>query len=119
MISVSSNANMVAADLERASRRTIKRVAVTLAEAGVDVRDEWRANANESSHAYSKHYQKAITSRPAGFLTVDIAPFSGAQSDMSFEFGSRNQPPHLDGQRALDRYAPLIERRIAAQALDF
>jgi hypothetical protein len=33
---------------------------------------------------------------------------------MSFEYGSRNQPPHLDGQRAADAVGPTIDKLVSA-----
>lgn len=115
-ISIQSNGAEIAADLGRIGRTATRRLATTIPEAAIDLRDEWRANAAESSGNYSKHYQRAIRYEMDGPLAAVISPDTGmAQGDMSFEFGSVNQPPHLDGQRALDRMASLIERRIAAQ----
>ena len=113
-ISISSNGSEIAADLGRQGYRMTRRMAGVIREAGEDMEREWRANLVESSGAYSKHYQKAIKSKPTGALEVTIAPWSGKQSNMAFEFGDHNHPPHLDGQRALDSLHRLIERRIAA-----
>ena len=113
-IRISSNANIIGADLGKQSAAITRRMIPVLREAGDDLADEWRANARESSGNYSKHYQRAIQSKVTGPLEVTVAPWSGKQSDMSFEFGSINQPPHLDGQRAMDSLHKLIERRIAA-----
>lgn len=72
-------------------------------------------NARRSEGAHGKHYHKAFTTeiRPvfAGFGTVihsgEYGPdIARPQGGMSFEFGSRNQPPHLDLARSADLIGP-------------
>lgn len=110
-ISVTSNGDTIAAELGRMSARTTRRMNEAVREAGTDLRDEWRENATETAGAHGKHYPKAIEAH-SGWLQSEIYPNESAQQGaMSFEFGSRNQPPHLDGQRALDALAPRIARR--------
>jgi hypothetical protein len=48
----------------------------------------------------------------AGFaIEVETGPERGMkQGGMSFEFGSRNQPPHLDGLRAMPLAAARLDR---------
>lgn len=116
MVSASSNIGMVTASLEKAKRDTLRTLKVEVPAAAREVRDLWRENANASSHAYSQHYQRAIDVRPGGYLTSEIAPWSGRQSNMAFEFGDHNHPPHLDGQRALDSLTSKIQRRLGAAA---
>ena len=113
-VTVSSNANAVAADLGRQSAQMTRRLIAVVREAGKDLEAEWVANATETAGAHGVHYPRSIKARPTGPLEVTIAPWSGKQSGMSCEFGSRNQPPHLDGQRALDTLHKMIERRIEA-----
>jgi hypothetical protein len=118
-VSVSINGAEVIGDLTRIGGRALRQMRSAIEEAGTDVRDEWRANATETAGAHGKHYPKAIMSKMTGPLEATIEPQEGMkQAGMSFEFGSRNQPPHNDGQRAIDHYAPLIARRIEA-ALTF
>lgn len=82
--------------------------------AGEGFRDDWVHNARETSGQHGVHYPDAITTemRFGGFgITVETGPESGRrQGGMGpgFEFGSENQPPHLDGLRAM----PLAERRL-------
>lgn len=81
----------------------------------IDVRDLWRENATITAGKHGKLYPKSIQyEMKSGFnhITGEIMPKGGPQSDMSFELGSRNQPPHLDGQRAFDTWRPEIQRRI-------
>jgi len=115
-ISIESNGAELIADLGNVGRQATRRLATTIPEAAIDLRDEWRANAEETAGEHGKHYPRAIRYEMDGLLEAVIAPDpSMPQGSMSFEFGSANQPPHLDGQRALDRMAAAIERRIAAQ----
>jgi hypothetical protein len=86
-------------------------------EAGNDLRDEWRANARATSGQHGKHYPDSITAdmRVSTNIEVEIGPDPRLpQGGMSFEFGSVNQPPHLDGQRAADTVVPRLDRRIDA-----
>lgn len=111
-VSISTNGATVAADFARIGPRVTRRLITIVAEAAADVRDEWKANATESSGAHGVHYPKSIRWYPEGPLSAVIHPAEGMkQAGMSFEFGSRNQPAHLDGQRALDILAPRIRRR--------
>lgn len=76
------------------------------------IEDHWRANAEQTAGTHGKHYPKRIGSRLSpGFTTIEaeVGPIKpGPQADMSFEFGSVNQPPHLDGLRAAEFEAPAI-----------
>jgi hypothetical protein len=91
-----------------------------MAEAGDAVAREWQANARETSGAHGKHYPSTITSElvfDLGGISVDIGPESARRQGgmgRGFEFGSRNQPPHLDGLRALDGAQQRIERMVDA-----
>lgn len=117
-ITVTVNTAEVVRDLGRIDKQAFKATVSVIEQSGIDVRDAWRANATASSGAHGKHYPKSINSRMVpGFtsIAVDVEPTAGMkQAGMSFEYGSRNQPPHLDGQKAIDRYAAIIQRRIQA-----
>lgn len=115
-ITIESNANEIIADIGRMTREVTNRMASVIESSAVDMRDEWRANARVTAGKHGKHYPNSIQYRMTGAFEAIIAPDeSQTQGAMSFEFGSRNQPPHLDGQRALDYLAPLITRRIESQ----
>ena len=70
-----------------------------------------KVNAKVSAGKHGKRYPAAITAETARFsgfgATVyqgEYGPQSGLpQGEMSFEFGSRNQKPHLDLARSADR----------------
>lgn len=72
----------------------------------------WKANATATSGVHGKHYPDAITkSIKPGLATVgvEVGPESGRpQGGMSFEHGSVNQPPHMDGNRAADVVEPMF-----------
>ncbi len=75
------------------------------------LRDLWRDNAKDTAGAHGKHYPKAITassaSRGVGDVAWEVGPLSALpQGGMSFEYGSVNQPPHLDGARAAEVVEP-------------
>jgi hypothetical protein len=85
-------------------------------EAGNAFRDEWKANARETSGEHGKYYPESIEADLAfsvSSIAVDVGPNPGMkQGGMSFEFGSENQPPHLDGLRALEGIVPRVERMV-------
>lgn len=84
----------------------------------------WRRNARQSAGAHGRLYPASITSttRTVGkVIEGEVGPDpSRPQGAMGpgFEFGSVNQPPHLDGQRALDVQSPLFLRDIAKLGFD-
>lgn len=82
--------------------------------------EEWRKNARETSGEHGKWYPASIDSDvtfSVRGVTVEAGPNkSKRQGGMGpgFEFGSQNQPPHLDGLRALDGMQQRAERVIDA-----
>lgn len=78
----------------------------------------WQANARATSGTHGKLYPKSISAELAfgiSTVSVDVGPdASMPQGGMGpgFEYGSSNQPPHLDGQKAMDATAPAIEAAI-------
>ena len=77
--------------------------------------EQWRKNAVETSGVHGKHYPKSIDTER--IVSTDIAfeigpnPFK-KQGRMSFEEGSVNQPPHLDGAKALEKVGPLVLKSV-------
>jgi hypothetical protein len=74
-----------------------------------------RDNAKRSSGAHGKLYPKAFTTEMHGVVSFGgVNGISGEygpdpafpQGGMSFEFGSRNQKPHLDLARSADIIGP-------------
>lgn len=73
-----------------------------------------RGFARESAGAHGKHYHKAITAEARSPFSWEYGPDAGMpQGGMSFEFGSRNQPPHLDLARSADVVAPRFARDVS------
>lgn len=106
----------LATDIDAGSMRVGKAARELVDETSRDLERDWRKNATETAGRHGKHYPKSIKRRMTfGGLGADIEPDAGMrQGGMSFEFGSSKQPPHLDGQRALDESAPRFARRVSA-----
>jgi hypothetical protein len=79
--------------------------------------DAWRANAAATAGEHGKHYPASIDSErkaSVGGIEYEIGPNPGMpQGGMSFEEGSVNQPPHLDGAKAADANLPAISEKVA------
>lgn len=102
-------------DLGKTGRKVTPTMVKVFTEAGVDLRDQWRENATATAGEHGKHYPKSITHelKVSTSIVVEIGPDKALpQGGMSFEYGSVNQPPHLDGQRAADSEIPKIDRRV-------
>jgi hypothetical protein len=108
----------LAADLSQVGPKSIPAMRGVMAEVGSAFALEWAANARETSGQHGKWYPDSIDSELAfdiGGISVDVGPNSAKkQGSMGrgFEFGSVNQPPHLDGLRALDGTQMRAERII-------
>lgn len=103
----------LALELGNASRTVASGLVDAFKQAGDEFRDDWKENAVLTSGETGKHYPNSITaeSRIALGIEIEVGPDpSMKQGGMSFEFGSRNQPPHLDGARALPNAGARLER---------
>lgn len=90
--------------------------------ARLDMDDVLRANAYQgnrlardfarvSAGKHGKHYHRAFSAEPKGALAWEYGPDSSKpQGGMSFEGGSRNQPPHNDLAKSLDIQGPKFAR---------
>ena len=112
----------LANDLGAAPAKVASALFDTFKAAGEDFAQAWADNARATAGAHGKHYPDSITSETkVGFgIEVETGPESGRkQGSMGrgFEFGSRNQPPHLDGLRALGPADAKLTRQ-AENALD-
>lgn len=102
------------AEMPRLGAAGAKAITKVLAEGAVELRDQWRENAKETAGKHGRHYPKSIVVWPriSTDVVFDIGPDPRLpQGGMSFEFGSQNQPAHLDGQRAADEVLPKIQGR--------
>lgn len=105
----------LAKDLGQAPRRLSVALYDVYKAEGVQFAKEWAANARETSGAHGKFYPDSIDSEThvALGIEVKIGPNSGKKQGgmgRGFEFGSVNQPPHLDGARALPAAEQRLER---------
>lgn len=103
----------LAEDLAAAAAKIIPAAEVAMVEIGKQMETQWRANATATAGAHGVHYPGTIQATTNG-LVSEISPKSGQQHAMSFEEGSRNQPPHLDGQKAADVVGPVGATLLAA-----
>lgn len=95
----------LAVGLQQAGVRAGVAIREPVLAAGEMIVDTWKAGARVSSGAHGIHYSDAISAElvfDLAGVAVDMGPETGKpQGGMSFERGSRNQPPHADGLKAL------------------
>lgn len=120
-MSGASEIRQLAADLSQVGARSVPAMRKVFSEAGDFVAKEWRANAEATSGEHGIHYPKSIEAelRFSLNIEVEIGPNPAKrQGGMSFEYGSVNQPPHLDGLKAVDKVEPLVSRAIGLAVED-
>ena len=92
--------------LDGASHEAARRTYPVVETHAKELRDAWQANARKTARRHGKHYPRAITADQVPItdaIAWEIGPEARRrQGGMGpgFEYGSRNQPPHLDGARA-------------------
>lgn len=110
----------LAGDLSQVTAKMVPALRATMGAAGEAFANDWRDNARETSGIHGKWYPDSIDSElvfNATGVSVDVGPNAAKkQGSMGrgFEFGSENQPPHLDGLRALDGAQQRVERMVDA-----
>lgn len=109
--------NVLAAELGKASRGVALGLYKVYEESGEAFARDWASNARATSGVHGKHYPDSIDheTRVAFGISVEVGPNSAKpQGSMGrgFELGSVNQPPHLDGTRAV----PAAEARLSKAA---
>jgi hypothetical protein len=108
----------LAGDLTQVSAKMVPALRTTMGAAGEAFANDWRDNARATSGTHGIHYPDSIDSElvfNAGGVSVDVGPNAAKkQGSMGrgFEFGSENQPPHLDGLRALDGASQRSEKMV-------
>lgn len=86
---------------------------------GEELRSDWVSNATATAGEHGKHYPSSITAElqfGINTITVEVGPDSSKrQGGMGpgFEYGSVNQPPHLDGNKAADGHEAEFATRVA------
>lgn len=96
----------LANDFAQASAKTAVTLFETFKQGGDEFAEAWADNARATAGEHGKHYPDSITSetRVALGILVQTGPEAGRKQGRmgrGFEFGSKNQDPHLDGLRAL------------------
>lgn len=107
----------VEAAFQMLGERSLDALDEALEETAIDVRDDWKLNIEASAGDYAKHYKRSIRyvmdkKRHEARIRPDRR---FKQSNMEFEYGGPNQPPHLDGLRALEKNGPRVQRRVDAK----
>lgn len=98
----------LASDLAQVGPKAVPALRASMQGVGDAFALAWQGNARETAGAHGVHYPDSISAELAltvSSVAVDVGPEAGKpQGSMGrgFEFGSRNQPAHLDGLRALD-----------------
>lgn len=102
----------LAAELDEAGRTVADKVEPIVKDYAYKLRNEWRDNARFTARRHGVHYPSSITAEqiPAvGAVEWEVGPDGDLpQGGMGrgFEFGSVNQPPHLDGAYAVVKIEP-------------
>lgn len=111
----------LALDLTRAPAKMVHPLAETFKQAGEAAAQQWAHNARATSGVHGKWYPESIDSEARFTLTgnveVEVGPNSAKKQGRmgrGFEFGSVNQPPHLDGVKAFEVMEPRVESMTAA-----
>lgn len=125
-IQVSHDIDDLANDLASVTRR-IPRDMKASVRTGIRLgSQEAKTLARRSAGAHGKHYPKSITTEMHG-PSLFGATYSGEygpnpgmpQGGMSFERGSRNQPPHLDLSKSADLVAPAFFKDVHDKTEDW
>lgn len=124
MASGTEQLRALAAALGRMPRAGFDAAEKATGKAADDLKTDWVANARATSGQHGKYYPDAITAEPKfgiGSISAEVGPEEGRPQGgmgMGFEYGSRNQPPHMDGNRAADVHEPLFAQAILDAVTD-
>lgn len=104
----------LASDLEEITVISARDMADTVKNNADDGMRYARSFARQSAGAHGVHYPKSITTEQLAPFRWEYGPDAAMpQGGMSFEGGSRNQPPHLDMAKSADLIAPRFARDVA------
>jgi hypothetical protein len=113
----------LALDLSTASGKIVAPLREAFTEAGDAAARQWYANARATSGRHGKWYPSSIDAETkftlGGNVEVEVGPNAAKKQGRmgrGFEFGSVNQPPHLDGVRAFEAVEPRVAK-IADEAV--
>lgn len=113
-----SQLSLLVSDLGKIPGKVTPAVMDMVDEAGEDLAKGWANNARATAGEHGKHYPDSITAEAKGglgLISSEVGPESGKRQGgmgKGFEYGSQNQPPHMDGNRAADTEGPKFAKRL-------
>lgn len=106
-------------DLRQIPTKARKDMRAVVRQAAITGNTVAKDNARRSSGRHGKLYPRSFTWEMrgslfggAGFIAEYGPDASRPQGGMSFEYGSRNQPPHLDLARSADLIGPAFAQEV-------
>lgn len=115
-----SETEALALDLGAAPERALAGVGQVVAKGALNIKNDWRRSASGLAHApaypFSITYDEDVTAEGA---SAEIGPDKDKKQGPLgnlIEFGSSKNPPHLDGQKALDAEEPRFIAALEALA---
>lgn len=102
----------LAADMAKAGPLVVRDVRGVVAKGALNVKNDWRRRAKRTARDTSRAYPYSITydvAIGAHVVAAEVGPDKGKRQGPLgnlIEFGSVNNPPTLDGQKALDAEEP-------------
>lgn len=109
----SSNIRDLATDYIAVPNRATRRVAEVVGDEAKRGNRIAQTFARESAGEHGKHYHRAFEAERLALMAWAYGPNAAMrQGGMSFEWGSRNQPPHLDLNRSADIIGPTLASKI-------
>lgn len=113
------------ADVEVDAHRVAEKAYPVAKRFAEQLQKDWRKNARLTARQHGKHYPRSITAEQKPSMDGpdwEVGPESAMpQGGMGegFEFGSVNQPPHLDGARAATGIEAPFEAAVKKIAAEF
>ena len=114
-----SDLSRLSADLKAAGTRAGVDATAVVKRGALNVKRGWAQNVRITSGGhlarlpYTISYDVTVS---GGFVTAEVGPDKGRGGQANLgaidEYGSRNNPPHMNGQRALDDEAPEFYRQL-------
>lgn len=114
-----SQLEALAADLGKVPASVAKDAQRVVSRGALNIKNDWRERATKSAGAHGRHYPLSIgyeLRAGLGGPSAEVGPdASKPQGSMGrgFEFGSINQPPHMDFLAATEAEAPRFEKALA------
>ena len=113
----------LAADLSSVGPKMVRPMRGLFDEMGERTAQAWSDIASGTAGKHGKWYPASIDHELVFSMGIEVefgpnkAKKQGSMG-RGFEFGSENQPPHLDGLKAVDKMAPLVERLASSTVED-